>query len=198
MKVLFVLLLHLTNSLCQRNVLIKFDSTWFSSLTSLLSLLNLICHLFDQITAGVLINSKHRFILQNSMPCCLLVFSNSIFAFTFFVLFGCEKLCLAWSPPLQILLLHPWASWWHHEEKSQLAPQTTRNTSLRTPISSHSTWRLISLGEKTFTSGLKSVICSCLSFMMGSVWGFVSQSGVFSFTLCEIYDFGLEQKTQKI
>ena len=52
------------------------------------------------------------------VPCRLLVFSNSIFEFTFFVLAGREKLCSAWSPPLQILLLHPWAWWWHHGGKN--------------------------------------------------------------------------------
>lgn len=61
---------------------------------------------------------------KNPVACCLLVFSNSIAAFTFFVLFGCEKLYSAWSPPLQILPLRPWVSWWHHVEKSHIASQT--------------------------------------------------------------------------
>ena len=68
------------------------------------------------------------------VPCRLLVFSNSIFEFTFFVLAGREKLCSAWSPPLQILLLHPWAWWWHHGGKTRLVsqiPVSSNENSLR-------------------------------------------------------------------
>lgn len=81
----------------------RYNQVWLNLTLVILFLslppLNSICHLFDQITAETLINSKERFILQNPVPCCLLVFGNSIFAFTFFALFGHEKLCLARSPP---------------------------------------------------------------------------------------------------
>lgn len=109
-----------TNLLCSSSIIIKFDSTWLSSFSFSLSLLNLIWIYLIKSQQKTLINSKGGFILQNPVPRRLLVFRNSIFAFTFFVLFRCEKLCLAWSPPLQILQLHPWALWWHHVEKCQL------------------------------------------------------------------------------
>lgn len=68
---------------------------------------------------------QEKVYFTDPVPCCLLVFSNSIFEFTFFVLSGCEKLCSAWSPPLQILQLHPWAWWWHHGGKT---PTSFSNT----------------------------------------------------------------------
>lgn len=86
-----------TNSLCER-------SFWPELHLPLLcfSPLNLIC-----ITLRNINKFRGTVYLKNPVLCCLLVFSNSIFASTFFLLLRWERLRLARSPPSRILRLHP-------------------------------------------------------------------------------------------